>query len=77
LKQTNPERVFWNQADTWHVGRMIVGGLFVGVVVRWLVISTPTLAVTARGAKQPINSASITNSTTLPKTEGASPLARD
>jgi len=77
LNQTNPERGFWNQADTRHVGRMVVGGLFMGVVVRWLVISAPPLPVTATESAPAAISGSATNSVELSKTADASPSARD
>lgn len=55
---------------------MVVGGLFLGVVVRWLVITTPPLPVVAAAAEGSEFSAT-TNSLVLPKTEGASPSVRD
>ncbi|HEX5222867.1 MAG TPA: hypothetical protein VFZ59_25145 [Verrucomicrobiae bacterium] len=70
-------RKFWNLADTKKAGHIVVGGLFVGVIVRWLVISTPTMAVTARGASESIEPAPITNSVAAPKIEDASPSAPD
>lgn len=76
MNPTNPERGFWNQADTRHVGRMVVGGLFLGVIVRWLVLSTPPLPVNATGTALPGLSAP-TNSVASPKTAGVSPSARD
>ena len=56
---------------------MVVGGLFLGVVVRWLVITTPPLPVVAAAAAEGSEFSATTNSLVLPKTEGASPSARD
>lgn len=55
---------------------MVVGGLFLGVIVRWLVLSTPPLPVNATGTALPGLSAP-TNSVASPKTAGVSPSARD
>lgn len=52
---------------------MLVGGLFVGVVVRWLVISAPPLPVTASEADHSPGMYSSTNAIFLPARALAQP----
>lgn len=55
---------------------MVIVGLLMGVVVRWLVISAPPLPVVATEANPPALSAA-TNSVSPPRTADASPSAPD
>ncbi len=50
----NPEKLNptmrWGRAETIEVSQLLLCGLFVGVVVRWLALSAPVLPVNAAAA---------------------------
>jgi hypothetical protein len=64
---------FWSKADTLRLGRMLVVGLAVGIIGRYVYITAPPTPVMAAG---PTVSAS-TNAPAPVKNEGVSPSARD
>lgn len=64
---------FWKRADTFRLVQIILVGLTVGIVGRYLYVTAPPLPVLATGA-------TLSPSTNVPpalKIEGASPSARD
>jgi len=49
-EKLNPTRR-WGRAETIEVSQLLLCGLFVGVVVRWLALSAPVLPVNATAAE--------------------------
>ena len=66
-------RHFWNKTDTLRLARMISAGVVVGIMLRWLIVTSPPLPVQAsnRGIAPRIEAPRPL------KTEGVSPSVRD
>lgn len=57
-EKLNPARA-WGRAETIEVSQLLLCGLFVGVVVRWLALSAPLLPVNATEAHPTVRAPSL------------------
>jgi hypothetical protein len=69
-------KAWWRKSHSAQLGQILLGGLALGVLGRWMQVTAPPLPVMARPPGIS-NSATSTNTPTAVRIEGASPSGRD